>query len=263
MNESRLKSPNNLAISYVRIEADVLSRKDLSSTEKIILGLVQSFDGKGLMLPNNEIGNIVGVRADTVSAIIAGLQAKGLVCCANPQSKYRRVYFGENPKVKDVLLRDKAQSKNNSTLGNNRPTLGNNRPTLGKIPNITKGTKETKGVSSEKQPLALVLPDNLNTPAFIAAWTDWQTYHREIKKPLTPTTARAQLIKLAKAGPDTAAAMIRQSIEQGWTGLFPIKDKPAPAEKEFTPGSIDRDGLAVCGEVSEALARKVLGWQER
>jgi phage replication O-like protein O len=61
------------------------------------------------------------------------------------------------------------------------------------------------------------LPPNLDP----ATWSDWQQHRREIRKKLTPTTTSRQLAMLAKQ-PDPNAC-ITQSIEAGWTGLFPVK----------------------------------------
>ena len=68
------------------------------------------------------------------------------------------------------------------------------------------------------------IPESLATPAFLSAWDDWQRYRKERRKKLTPITIERQLAKLAKAGPDTAVAMIEQSIENGWIGLFEVKE---------------------------------------
>ena len=69
------------------------------------------------------------------------------------------------------------------------------------------------------------VPESLNTAAFLAAWAEWITHRREIRHSLKPTTAGKQLEKLAKAGPEVAVKMIGQSIENGWQGLFDLKDE--------------------------------------
>jgi len=63
-------------------------------------------------------------------------------------------------------------------------------------------------------------PQPLNTDAFRAAWTAWETHRREIKKPLTPTCRSGQLAKLTKWGHDRAVAALIHSTEAGWTGIF-------------------------------------------
>lgn len=65
------------------------------------------------------------------------------------------------------------------------------------------------------------IPDQLNTPAFLTAWEEWQRHRSEIKKPLKPTMTKKQLAFLALAGEASAVEMIENSIRNGWLGLFP------------------------------------------
>ena len=89
-------------------------------------------------------------------------------------------------------------------------------------------------------------PD-LNTPEFRQTWNAWEKHRKEKRSDLTPSTIGRQLKKLAKVGPEIAAKMIEQSIEQGWTGLYDLKPsgtgrssgkKPAPrtANHEYPMG---------------------------
>ena len=73
-------------------------------------------------------------------------------------------------------------------------------------------------------------PANLELPNFLEpqVWRDWCEHRRDVKKTLTPTTAKQQLALLSKT-PDEANAIITQSIERGWVGLFPLKENRARA----------------------------------
>ena len=71
---------------------------------------------------------------------------------------------------------------------------------------------------------AAEIPAGLDTPEFRDAWQAWHTFRREIKHGLTPSTVKAQLHKLSAFPPATATAMITQSIENGWQGLFEVKN---------------------------------------
>ena len=71
------------------------------------------------------------------------------------------------------------------------------------------------------------IPEPLRTPEFEEAWKGWMAYRAEIKKKITPSTQERQLKRLAKHPPPVAIAMIEQSIEKGWQGLFELKDTPA------------------------------------
>lgn len=69
------------------------------------------------------------------------------------------------------------------------------------------------------------LPPQIDTPEFNKAWHDWEIHRIEIRHALTPSTRTRQIKKLAKAGAEQAIAMLEQSIEQGWQGLFPVEGK--------------------------------------
>lgn len=85
------------------------------------------------------------------------------------------------------------------------------------------------------------LPLLLRTPEFSSAWTDWNAYRREIKKPLVASSATAQLEKLLTFGVADAIESIRNSIQNQWQGLFPPKtngnarnQRPNPRDCEST-----------------------------
>jgi len=67
----------------------------------------------------------------------------------------------------------------------------------------------------------LVLPQNINP----SSWENWLNYRKEIKKRMTPMSIKKQLTLLSKYSYQEQQEMIDQSIQNGWTGLFPSKDK--------------------------------------
>lgn len=78
--------------------------------------------------------------------------------------------------------------------------------------------------------VGFVFPESLKTPEFEAAWKNWESYRKEMKKPLKEPTTKAQLAKCAKIGPEAAVRLLEKSIFNGWQGLFPGKDEePEPA----------------------------------
>lgn len=56
------------------------------------------------------------------------------------------------------------------------------------------------------------------------AWAKWVEYRKERKKSISPMSALAMQKKFVAFG-DQQFAVVMQSIEQGWTGLFPVKDQ--------------------------------------
>lgn len=84
--------------------------------------------------------------------------------------------------------------------------------------------KETETETKKKQATPMIVfPSNLNTTQFMEAWIEWDTFRSETKHKLTPTTIKKQLAQLSKFPVDTAIAMLNQSIERGWQGIFDVK----------------------------------------
>lgn len=70
------------------------------------------------------------------------------------------------------------------------------------------------------------LPDWLDS----AMWTAWEIHRKEIKKKLTPKSVELQLEFLCRHKADHRE-IIKQSIMNGWTGLFELKVKSKPDPK--------------------------------
>lgn len=58
-----------------------------------------------------------------------------------------------------------------------------------------------------------------------AAWSRWCDYRTQIKRPLKPASIPAAQRSLAAFG-DDQAAVVEQSIANGWQGLFALKERP-------------------------------------
>lgn len=97
-----------------------------------------------------------------------------------------------------------------------------------------------------------VLVQALATPSLDAvAFTRWESYRRELGKPLKPSSLTAAAEELAKHGGDQAA-VVQQSVANGWQGLFPLKraagvnGSPAakPHPRLMTPEEIEAEEAA-------------------
>jgi Helix-turn-helix domain len=69
-------------------------------------------------------------------------------------------------------------------------------------------------------------PSNLN----VEAWHRWVKYRKQIRKPIHPASWLGAQRKLAAFGPDQAA-VVEQSIANGWQGLFPLKTEGKPKSR--------------------------------
>jgi excisionase family DNA binding protein len=78
-----------------------------------------------------------------------------------------------------------------------------------------------------RKAMPLVLADELPVWLPAAVWEEWRQHRKGIRKPLTATSAKLALRKLAdlRAGGHEPSAVIEQSIASGWTGLFALKNQ--------------------------------------
>lgn len=101
-----------------------------------------------------------------------------------------------------------------STTQTPKPTI--NQSTTNQL---TKETDSGKGEEVEIQ-----FPEALNTPDFKDAWLSYEQYRRETKlRPLPPSSVKAKLAELSEWGEEVAIEQIRQTIGNGWQGIFPPK----------------------------------------
>ena len=86
-----------------------------------------------------------------------------------------------------------------------------------------------KGTASKLNFYEDLIPPRLNNcPKFIAWWKRWIRVRYEArKKNMSEYAAHLQLKKLNCYSPEEAVEMITQSIENDWTGLFPVKTYPS------------------------------------
>lgn len=75
-------------------------------------------------------------------------------------------------------------------------------------------------------PREIALPVVLHTDEFVAAWRDFCDFRRkEKRKPISETEAQAKLKEWSKFPAAVVVAAIRETIVQGWQGVFPEKVK--------------------------------------
>jgi hypothetical protein len=69
--------------------------------------------------------------------------------------------------------------------------------------------------------------ESLDTPEVREAWRRFEQHRKEIRHKLTQLAsegARRKLFELSRGQPDVAVAIIQQSIDNGWQGLFELKE---------------------------------------
>lgn len=81
--------------------------------------------------------------------------------------------------------------------------------------------REYKKREEKKEPAAAYQVPFLN--GCLKSWNEWEAYRKEIKKKLSPSTAKKQIQFLGGRPENEIIAIINQSITNGWTGLFELK----------------------------------------
>jgi hypothetical protein len=81
----------------------------------------------------------------------------------------------------------------------------------------------------------------------VRAWERWLDYRKAIRKTLKPVSYEAAQRKLVKFGVDQAA-VVEQSIANGWQGLFALKDVARGTDKSGRkPSAVERAQRATGG----------------
>ena len=123
-------------------------------------------------------------------------------------------------------------------------------------------------LTTNREPLT-VNQDNLKPADWLPP--HWQTYlapRKESLKPMTATAQTAAIEKLSrwKAEGKDISAIITQSVENGWSGLFEVKQGVGQGKPSFTPPKLS---CCVCGGVlrgfTETNQGKMCGtcWDKR
>lgn len=124
---------------------------------------------------------------------------------------------------RDHMRRVRAERAENSTRGNDVSTSGNENGVWSESGYIAEAEADTdKSQKSKGRAAPLVLPEWL--PGDV--WDDWHSY-RNARKGWTAkarTLSLRTLTDLRDQGHDPRK-VVEQSIERGWTGLFPVHDR--------------------------------------
>jgi len=204
------------------IPADVWLNKDLTLIDKVILAEVDSFSGNGksYFKSNATLSDETGLGVSTISRSVKKLIDLGLISSSfNGRCRYLRTVSIVNMTKQDGIS-DKAECSGLPT---------------------TYTTTETDTNTSTKG--GVVLP--FESKEFSDLWKLWKSERKQkrIKKYtiLGENSILHQLQKDSKGDESVAMEIIKQSITQGWQGLFPIKKQKN--DKGFNTEKIDSDKL--------------------
>ncbi len=99
--------------------------------------------------------------------------------------------------------------------------------------------EENKREENKREEVPLRAYDVPFVNGCLVSWNEWENHRKEIKKKLTPSTAKKQIQFLGGRGETEIIAIINQSITNGWTGLFELKQQNQYVRTKETPRSVD------------------------
>ena len=83
-----------------------------------------------------------------------------------------------------------------------------------------------KGNGNGKGKVKKEIPEELNVPEFRKAWEDYLTMRRQNKwATLKEATLQAKFEEFIEHGVEESVRALKQSVRQGWRGIFPGKDR--------------------------------------
>lgn len=100
----------------------------------------------------------------------------------------------------------------------NAPSIVSKKP-----PELEEKRREVEDEEKKNGAVAQDLKLPFDSEFFKSAWDRWIAYKKERKQKFTSMTKEIQLRKLGARPENVAIAIINQSIEHGWTGLFELK----------------------------------------
>lgn len=152
--------------------------------------------------------------------------------CYSENKRNRTKWYALSDKGRGFYTRRNQQQQSISQNGNlHLPKTANGIAESGKCTIYTdnKHTDEKQKVHTHK-----LAPFDNPSPALTEAWNGYVEMRKLIKKPLTERAGKLVAGKLQKLAPDDderKAAILNQSVEHSWQGVFPLRDddeKPSP-----------------------------------
>lgn len=189
-------------------------------------------------------GRLYNERLEQERAIADSLSSKA---SASAKARWARWKAGQDAKA----MRSHSDRNANAIQGEDRrgeeKTGQEKRESAGK-PRPTRKKPAVDSVTLEE------LPEKLRDDAFVKVMVEFIAFRREKGSPVTPIALRNLLLKLEPHGTAHAAASLRDSMANGWTGVFPEKRASgAPSPLQPKPGSM-REWFAQQDALAEAAA---------
>jgi hypothetical protein len=143
-----------------------------------------------------------------------------------PKKRYIRIHFMELVSV----VNDKC-SKNFTTVGEETASLDDEKLSIN---NYKEQQQEQSNKEEDKRETFDAIIDGFTDDEELRqTLREFLRYRKAIKKPLTNRALKLNISKLAKlaSDPRQQSEIVNQTIERGWTGLFPLKDQSSSVSR--------------------------------
>ena len=282
----------NRKIEYLSFETDFFRSADILDIEHVHKGakliiietLIEIANTKGFYVEWNQrtmrhIGRHAGTEIKLVDLVIklcieygifdSEMFDKKIITSREIQDNYYRIIRNkkriveiDQKELKLIILESdlsKIKDYNGCKIINRKKTSEKNDKPFNENANtseVSGGTSEEKNDFSGNG----IFEEVLNNENLKKTYSKFLQFRKEIKKKITPTQEEPLLEKLKKlsgGNPDTASAILLQSISSGWQGIFELKKKNNE-KRNNTSGKSRKSKTQHNLDVAERLVPK--GW---
>lgn len=200
-------------------------------TDKLVLlALADNANDEGECYPSlTNIASRCEMHRATVVRSIQTLERDGHV--SRTVRMGRNTVYQVHPSQPATSSTERLVAQSNQSQGATNPSQPATSPSPLINPSPSENRhKPSKGKRANRSNLETVPdeppPSNLN----VEAWHRWEQYRKQIRKPIQPASKLAAQRKLAAFGTDQAA-VVEQSIANGWQGVFALKPDAKPKSR--------------------------------
>jgi hypothetical protein len=207
----------------LKVMTQVWERTDLSQSQTLVaLALADHADDEGECWPSlDRVAEKSRLKKRQTQRVIQQLEQIGILQVERAVGRrntncYRFTFHDEQKGVTATPFVDAAKG------------------VMGDAEKVSPGTEKVspvtqKGVTAMTPESSLTVIEPSEEPPGLdrEAWDRFFAYRREIRRPIKPASIPASQRLLAGFGADQAA-IVEQTVGNGWQGLFPLKNGPAP-----------------------------------
>lgn len=209
---------NNPKFTGVWIPKEVFQLTTLSPTAKFVYGIVDSLDNEdGCYASNGYLARSLGLAERQIRNLLKELDDLHLIVRTESDGK-RIIRTVEKIAIENAL----ADSQVTRSEGGNKLPRGRQKTATGggkKLPTyIKEDNKEDIDTSHDVPLVGNPLP--FSSDEFRKAWFRWVDYRKQIRRALKQPTVESQWKQFTLWGERKSIDSIRNSITNGWTGLF-------------------------------------------